>query len=104
MSNDYLTLILRKIGIENIRNILPKIVFIVLDAVVVNGLSQEIYIRKMDGNMANVVDVRRRYAVYVMVNGTAPRNVQKTRKRIDFLKLRSRQVGNDAITVEPWLS
>ena len=59
------------LGIANITNFLPKVVYIVLQGGVENGSSLRIYIRRMGENMANAGDVRRKFAICVTGNGMA---------------------------------
>jgi hypothetical protein len=102
MLKDYLTLILREIGTENIKNILPRIAFIVRPVGVESGLNREIFIRKMVRSMASAVAVRPRFVTFVTANGMAPKIVQRMRKRIACLKRLNRLVGNDVIVAELW--
>lgn len=104
MLKGYLTLILREIGIENTKNTLPKIVYIVLHVGAESGLSPEIFIRKMVENMASVVAVRPKFVAFVTESGMAPKNVQRMRKRIVYLKQLNKLVGNDVIVAELWWS
>jgi hypothetical protein len=102
MLKDYLTLILRETGTENIKNILPRIAFIVRHVGAGSGLSPEMFIRKMVGNMASVVAARPKFVVFVTANGMAPKIVQRMRKQIVYLKRLNKPVGNDVIVAELW--
>jgi hypothetical protein len=104
MWKNYLISISRGIGTRNIKNIPPKIVFIVLHDVVGSGSSLGIFIRKMAKSMASALGVRRRFAVCVMVNGMEIKTVPRMRKQIDFLKQQNKLAGRDVITAGPWLS
>jgi hypothetical protein len=90
------------LGIVNSQNIQPKTVYTVQLGDVANGLSLEIYTKRMERSMGNAVVARRRSAAFVMESGTAQRIVQRTKKLTAFLRKLKKQAGSDAITVGLW--
>jgi hypothetical protein len=104
MWRSYLTLILKEHGTGNFKNLLPKTEFIALLVDVENGLDLAIYTRKTGKNMASVVDVGQKCAVFVTANGMAPKNALRMRRQTGYLKLQNRLAGNDVIIVGQWLN
>jgi hypothetical protein len=102
MLKDCSTLILRRIGTGNTKNIQPKTASTVPHADVGNGSNLEICTRKMVENMGNAAAARQKFAASVMVDGMVPRTVRRMRRRIDFLKQQNKLAGSDAITVGRW--